>query len=176
MPHKVKELMVEELTERFEDLAETGCVLVAFDGLAADQAAAVRSVIRAAGGEMMVVKNTLFAIALDRLGVEKLKALVAGPTAVVHAEDPVCAARAVKEAADEHPALRVRGGYADGKVVDAAAVAKLAEIPDRETLLSMIAGALQAPLRRLLFGLTAKQRALLNGLVQLRDRNQQEGE
>lgn len=176
MPHKIKELMVEELTERFGDLGETGCVLVAFDGLEADEAGAVRSVIREAGGNMMVVKNTLFAIMLDRMGAEKLKELLHGPTAVVQAENPVDAAKAVKHAAQEHRALRVRGGYADGKVIDAELVEKLAEIPDRDTLLAMIAGALQSPLRRLMFGLQAKQRALLNGLMQLRDKKEEEGD
>jgi large subunit ribosomal protein L10 len=174
MARRVKELMTAELEKRFRDIKETGCVLVNFEGLKADEARIVRASLREVGGEMMVVKNSLFAIALDRLGAAELYSLVRGPTAVIHAQNPVDAARAIKEAAAEYPAIELLGGYADGAVVDAGAVAKLAEIPDRETLLSMVAGALLAPLRRLAFGLTAKQRALLNGLDKLRERKKEE--
>ncbi|MFO8007506.1 MAG: 50S ribosomal protein L10 [Candidatus Brocadiia bacterium] len=177
MPKRVKELMVEELEERFRDIKETGCVMVDVTGLSADESRLVRSGLRQqAGGRMMVVKNSLMRIALERMGAQDLEPLVDGPTAIVRADSAPAAARAVSEAAEEHPALTLKGGYAEGHLMDAAGIEKLAEIPPRDELLSMLAGAFLAPLRRLLRGMTAKQRTLANGLMQLRDRKREQQE
>ncbi len=169
MASKLKELIVAELADKFRDLDRTGCVLVNYEGMKAGQATAVRSSVRQAGGEMTIVRNTLFARALGCVGVEGLGSLLQGPIAVISAENPVDAAKAAKQAAGLCPGLHVRGGYAEGDVIGVAAVSKLADIPSRETLLSMVAGALTAPLRRLAYGLLAKPRALVSAIEQLRD-------
>ncbi|MFO7957472.1 MAG: 50S ribosomal protein L10 [Candidatus Brocadiia bacterium] len=174
MPRRVKELMVAELEERFRGIGESGCVLVDYQGASADSAATIRETVREKGCTMMVVKNSLFSIAVERLGAEPLKDLLQGPVAVVQAQDPVTAAKAVDEAREACETLQVRGGYADGKVLDAESVEKLAEIPGREELLSMIAGALLSPLRRLAGGLLDRPRAFLNGLDQLRERKEEQ--
>jgi len=176
MPRRVKELMIAELEERFRQIGESGCVLVHYQGTSADSAAAVHNTIREKGGTMMVVKNSLFAIALERLGAEPLKQLLEGPVAVVQAQDPVAAAKAVAEAKKACESLQVHGGYADGKVIDAQSVQRLAEIPGRDELLAMIAGALISPVRRLIAGLLSKPRAFLNGLDQLREQKEEQQE
>ena len=84
------------------------------------------------------------------------------------------AARAFKDASEICPALRLRGGYVEGKVVDAARVEKLAQIPSRETLLAQLAGMLKAPLRRLAYGLLSRPRAFVRGLNILRERMEEE--
>ncbi len=176
MPKRVKELMVAELEERFRDIKETGCVVVDLTGLGADESRLVRSSLRQMGGHIMVVKNSLTKIALERTGAQDLEPLITGPTAIVRAETAPEAARAVRDAAEGHPAINLRGGYAEGRLMDAAGIEKLARIPPREELLSMLAGVFLAPLRRLMRGMTAKQRALANGLMQLRDRKQKQQE
>ena len=67
-------------------------------------------------------------------------------------------------------ALQVRGVYVDGQVLGPEGVRKLAAIPSRETLLSMLAGALMAPLRRLAAGLLDRPRALLSVLEQMKQK------
>ncbi len=107
---------------------------------------------------MSVVKNSLFALAMDRYGAGDLRSLLDGPVAVITAENPVAAAKAAREAAQTYEALKLRGGFVDGAVLEAAAIEKLADIPSREVLLSQIAGALLQPLRRLAYA-TAGQAA-----------------
>jgi large subunit ribosomal protein L10 len=89
-------------------------------------------------------------------------------------ENPVIAAKAAKEASDACEAIQLRGAYVSGNVTDPTGVERLANIPSRDVLLSMVAGALMAPLRRLAFGLLAKPRALLSLLSQLKDRAEPE--
>ena len=176
MAREIKELMLQELANRFQDVGRTGCILMDYRGLNAGDATNVRLSIAERGGQMCVVKNNLFALAMDRCGAGAVCSLLDGPTAVITADNPVTAAKAAKEAHQLCGALEVRGGFADGAVLDAGAVARLAEIPSREVLLSQIAGALMAPLRRLAQCVLAKPRALVNCLEQLREQKEPQGE
>ena len=170
MAQKIKELMLRELQHKFQNINETGCVVVSCNGLKAGEAAEVRRTIREKGAQMTVVKNSIFALALDDIGAEPLKELVNGPIAVVCAEDVLGAARGVSEAAAKFRAVLVRGAYVQGRIVGPAEVHRLARIPGRDELLSKVAGALLAPARKLIYCLLAEPRALLNVLQQLRDR------
>ncbi|NLW51205.1 MAG: 50S ribosomal protein L10 [Candidatus Brocadiaceae bacterium] len=170
MPQQVKELMLKELTEEFRDIRRTGCVVVGYHGMKADESRLVRQEARRQGSRMMVVKNSLFARAASDLGACGLSSLLDGPTAVVQGPSAVEAARAAQAMARACAALEVRGVYVDGQVLGPEGVRKLADIPNRETLLSMFAGALMAPLRRLAGGLLDRPRALLNVLEQMKDR------
>jgi len=170
MPQLIKELAVKELQEQFSRVHQTGCVVVNYHGVKANEARELRQKVRQMGGRMTVVKNSLFAIAMRNLQVEQIESLLEGPVAVVQAEDPVAAAKAVREITEACDRLQVRGAYVDGQVVGPERVQKLASIPGRDELLAMVAGALMAPLRRLAFALLAKQRALLSALDQLSKR------
>jgi large subunit ribosomal protein L10 len=172
MAREVKELMLQELQSKFQNVKETGCVLVKYQGLRAGDAINARRVLAEHGGSMSVVKNSLFALAMDRCGGVDLRTLLDGPTAVITANDPVTAAKAARETAQVFEALQVRGAFVDGAVLEAAAVDRLADIPGREVLLSQIAGALLAPLRRLAYALLARPRELLSCVDQLRERKE----
>ncbi len=173
MPREVKELMVRELEDAFRQVPGAGCVLVNYQGMKADDSIAVRSAVREAGAQLTVVKNSMFAIAMERLGVDDIRTLLEGPVAVLTGENPVAAAKAARNATEACEAIQIRGGYVEGAIVNAAKVKQLAEIPGREELLSMIAGMLLMPLRRLLLCVLDRPRALLNGLEQLKEQEQQ---
>jgi large subunit ribosomal protein L10 len=79
-----------------------------------------------------------------------------GPTGIVVGKDALMAAKVLTDFAkanDQKP--EVKGGVYEGKEVDAAMIAKLAAIPPRDVLLSMLAGALQAPMGAMLGALEA---------------------
>ena len=68
-----------------------------------------------------------------------------GDTAIaLSAEDPAAAARILCKVADADKSKRftVKGGFCDGQVLDAAGVKGLSTMPNREGLLSMLAGSL----------------------------------
>jgi len=173
MAREVKELIVKELTETFRDINDTGCVLVSYRGMKAREAHRLRQEVRQLGGRLTAVKNSLFALALDRLGAAELKGLLEGPIAVVQSETSVDAAKVAQEMTKLCAAIQVRGAYVDGTVVSPQKVEELARIPSREVLLGMVAGALMGPLRRLASALMAKPRALVSALDQLRARSAQ---
>jgi len=175
MPQQVKTLMLAELEKKFRDVKATGCVLVSYQGMKADQERRLRHEVRQKGAEMTVVRNSIFGIAMEHLGAGEVRQLLEGPVAVVHAGDPVSAAKAAGQMTKASAAVRVRGAYFEGRVVGPEGVEKLATIPSREVLLSMVAGALTAPLRRLAYGLLAKPRALVNVFEELKKKAAPEG-
>ncbi len=170
MAQEIKELILKELETRFRDLPETGCVVVGYQGVKANEVRALRSDLKDMGGEMTVIRNRLFAIAMDRAGVPDLRELLDGPSAVVRAANPVDAAKAAQEMAKACEAIQVRGGYVDGNIIDAAGVLRLSKIPSREVLLSQIVGALVAPIQRLAAGLLSLPRELLSCVEQMREK------
>jgi large subunit ribosomal protein L10 len=177
MPREIKTLMLQELKAKFGDVPHTGCVLVDYQGVSADQLRRIRARVRERGAQMTVVKNSLFALAMQELGAGEIAGLLEGPVAVVDAENPVLSAKAVSDMLEDSEAIRVRGAYVEGRIVGPSRVEELAEIPGREALLSMLAGALMAPLRRLASGIMSGPRELLSVCDQLREQRggQQEG-
>ena len=82
-------------------------------------------------------------------GFVPFEALLEGPTAVAFVQgDVVATAKKVVDAAKRFPALVLKGGYLDGKVLSAAEAQSLATLESREVMLSKVAGMLKAEMTR----------------------------
>lgn len=174
MSRKLKRLMVAEMADRFSDLQEHGCVLVGYRGLSANEAAQLRGQLAEEGTDMMVIRNSLFRMALEEIGVPELSGAVDGPTAVVRGDDPVEAAKAVDAATEVAPALAVLGGYAEGRLLSPDEVSKLAELPDRETLLTQVLIGMSAPARQFVNCLNGSLRQLASVFRQIKENKEEE--
>lgn len=138
--------------------------LVDYQGLSAGDLHALRAKVRAAGGRLLVAKNTLVNVVLKEHGVEGFDTTLQGPTAIVLVgEDPVAPAKALTDFAKDHPKdlPAAKGGRLQGSVVGPETLAKIAKLPPREQLLSELIGVLQAPLTQLVGVLSAPQRDLV---------------
>jgi len=103
-----------------------------------------------------VAKNTLTTIAAREAGIEGLDSTLTGPTAIAFINGDVAGvAKSLRDFAKAHPALVIKGGVMDGRVLDANAVKKLADLESREVLLAKMAGALQANLSRAVYLIAA---------------------
>ena len=138
--------------------------LVDYQGLSAGELHRLRAQVRAAGGRLLVAKNTLINVVLDEHGIEGLQASLSGPTALVLVgDDMVAPAKALADHAKAHAKdLPVaKGGYLQGSVVGPEALARIATLPSREQLLSQLVGVLQAPLSQLVGVLEAPPQNLV---------------
>lgn len=152
MKRSEKEQLVVELREKIS--SASALYYTDFTGLNVKRMTDLRRKLRAAGVEYVVIKNTLALRAVSESGLVSTK--LKGPTGIVVGKDALMAAKVLTDFAkanDQKP--EVKGGVYEGKEVDAAMVAKLAAIPPRDVLLSMLAGALQAPLGAMLGALEA---------------------
>ncbi len=157
---------VAELVESFQDSA--GAVLTEYRGLTVKQLQDLR---RALGenANYAVVKNTLTKIAATEAGVEGFDDLLTGPTAIAFINgDVVEAAKGLRDFAKANPALVIKGGFLDGKPVEASEIAKIADLESREVLLAKLAGGMLASLSQAVYLLNAplSQAARLAGALQ----------
>ena len=127
-----------------------------FQGLNVARMTDLRRRLRAAGAKYVVVKNTLAQRALAANGLPALPAAFKGQVGLVLAgADPLPAAKVVGEFAKEFQKPSVKAGLLDGKTVEPAYVKRLGEIPSREALLGMFAGALNSILYQVVGALEA---------------------
>ena len=100
-----------------------------------------------AGIEYKVLKNTLTKLAAEKVGLEGLNSHLVGPTAIAFSyEDPVAPARILTKFAKEYKKLVIKSGVLEGKIIDAAAITALAELPSREVLIAQVLAGFQGPI------------------------------
>ena len=138
-----KQAYVKEINEKLTS-AMAG-VVVSYNGISVADDTKLRKELREAGVEYSVVKNTMLRLAVKGTKYEALSEYFKGDTAIaISPEDPAAAARILCKFADADKSKRftVKGGFCDGQVMDAAGVRSLSTMPNREGLLSMLAGSL----------------------------------
>jgi len=113
-----------------------------FAGLDVAKMTEFRRRLRGAGARYVVVKNTLAERALVAQGITGLNEHLKGPTGLVLSTEPLAAAKVLTEFAREHQKPGIRAGLVDGAPVSKEHIQRLGAIPDRPTLLAMVAGSL----------------------------------
>ncbi len=162
MPNAEKTEKVAALKERIE--RSSGLLLTEYRGLSVHDATELRRSL-ADTARFAVVKNTLMQRASAEAGIHQLDGLLEGPTAVAFVDgDVVTAAKRVVDAGRKYPALILKGGYLEGRVLDAAEAASLATLESREVMLSKIAGLLKSDLSRAAAAFQAVQARFLRVL------------
>ena len=146
MPNAEKIAKVAALKERIQD-AEA-LLLTEYRGLSVHDATELRRAL-SEQARFAIVKNKLMVRAAADAGIAELEPLLGGPTAVAFVQgDVVATAKKVTDAAKRFPALVIKGGYLDGKVLSAAEAQSLATLESREAMLSKVAGMMKAELTR----------------------------
>lgn len=138
-----KQAVVAEVSEKLVD-AQT-IVLAEYRGIEVGDITKLRADARKAGVYFRVVKNTLVRRAVQGTQFEALADQMVGPLVYSISADPVAAAKVVFEFAKGNDKLVIKAGSYNGKVLDAAGVNALANVPSKEVLLAQLCGLLQSP-------------------------------
>lgn len=103
----------------------------------------LRKDLREANATCNVIKNNITKRALAECKIEGLEDQLVGPTAVIMSEeDYLGASKTIYKFSKDNEFYKIKGGVIDGKVMTPEEIVTLAKLPSRETLLSMLAGAL----------------------------------
>ena len=150
-----KQAIVAELTEKLKT-ASSG-VLVDYKGITVAEDTALRADCRENNVDYAVVKNTLLRFAFNNVGLNELDDQLNGTTSLaVCMDDPVAPARVIADYAKKlNGKFEIKGGFMEGKVMDAAETNAIAKLPNREGMLSMFAGALTSTLSGLAVAMQA---------------------
>jgi large subunit ribosomal protein L10 len=138
---------VAELSRRIKD--SDALLLTEYRGLSVSEITELRRSLREGGTRFAVVKNTLMQRAATDAGLAELADLLSGPSAVAFVSgDVVAAAKAIRAASRQHPALVLKGGFMDGQLLDAEQATGLADLESRDEMLSKIAGLMKSDMAK----------------------------
>lgn len=149
----------EELVALYKEHIENSETLVFTDyrGVTVPEVQSLRNKLREHNAVFMVVKNSLFGIALEQAERPPLDELLEGPNAVVFLGDDISTVvKALEDwIEDEDEVITIKGGLMASSILSAEDVGALTDLPTREQTLAMILGALQAPSSKLVRTLNA---------------------
>ncbi len=136
-----KKFLIDEVTGH---LRKSDYVILAnFTKLTVGETAELRKRLAPEKAEFHVVKNSSFRVAAKAFGLPDVEASLAGQTAVVvGGKNPAGVAKVLKKFMEEKQKLEVKVGVLDQKVVSAAELSQLADLPSFDALRSMFLGLL----------------------------------
>lgn len=128
-----------------------GIVFTDYKSLKVKELQALRRDVKHKGGEVHVIKNTLFRRAAGDEVIESLPAeFHNGTTAFTFVyENEPDVAKALVDFAKSSKKLVIKGGLFGGKTFTASQVEELAALPPKEVLIAQVIGAIAAPLSNL---------------------------
>ena len=142
---QAKAAQVEEVTSKIQ--AAQSLVVFDYRGLNAEEVTNLRSDMRKAGVEYVVLKNGIVERAAKAAGIEEsFCELLKGPSAFAFGvEDAVAPAKVLKDTIKKYKKCEIKGGLINGVVTDAAGMNTLADLPSREVLLARMLGSMLSP-------------------------------
>ena len=169
-PNADKVALVGEISNLFA--GADAVLLTEYRGLTVKRLGELRAALRPAGAQFRVFKNTLVRIAAHRNGLDADSMLV-GPTAIAFVKgDAVEVAKILRDFAKTNQNLIVKGGVLGTKMLTAAQVSSLADMPPRQQVLAEIAGLFAAPLSQFASLLGAPPRDFAYALSALADKKE----
>jgi large subunit ribosomal protein L10 len=116
-------------------------ILTNFSTVTVADAAELRKRLAAESAEYHVVKNSSLRVAAKALGLPEFDSALTGPTAiVVGGKNSAGVAKVLKKFFEEKKKLEVKVGVMDKKLISAADLAKIADLPSFEALRSQLLG------------------------------------
>jgi large subunit ribosomal protein L10 len=168
---KEKKGIVEDLSLRMK--SATAGVLVDYKGISVEADTKLRVELRKAGVTYNVVKNTLMRRAVQGIGLEELEPVLKGTTALAVSGDAVLPAKILSDYAKKSgDKFKIKAGFVEGRVIDAAGVQALAALPPKEVLIAQIMAGLNAPVSGVANALNANVRGLAIALNAVAEQKQ----
>jgi len=178
MKKEEKATAVAELAEKFGRARLA--ILTECSGLPVNQVTELRKQLRSAKAEYKIVKNTLAARASEGTSLSGLKTHWKGPTGmVIGYDDPVLPTKLLRDfiaAEKREEKIRITLGVLEGKVVQPAELAAVANLPKKEVLIAMLLSAMQGPIRGVVYTLNAVLSKFVRVIAAIQDKRKGEGD
>ena len=141
----------EEVSKLADKMKEAKLILLTdYRGINVGDVTSLRADLRKCNAEYKVIKNNITKRALEEAKIEGLEDQLVGPSAVIMTtEDYLAPFKTIYNFSKDNDYYKIKGGVIDGKVMTTEELITLAKLPSRETLLSMLAGALLGNISKL---------------------------
>lgn len=148
MPTAQKAKAIEQAKNWYDK--SVAVVFTDYRGLKVKEMQDLRQKLAAKGGEIHVVKNTLFRLAAGDDVAKLSEEMHSGPTAIAFfIENEAECAKVLFDFGKTNKNLVVKGGMFGGKVFDSKQVEEISKLPPRDVLISQLIGTIAAPLSNL---------------------------
>ncbi len=148
MSKQQKKDYVDEMKKVFT--SNEAVMIAHYQGLNVNELDKIRDEMRKSGIFFKVTKNRITKIALKDTKYKELEKFFTGPTAAAISSDPIMSAKILAKYAKSGAKLKLVAGYMDGKVLEAADVAKIATLPTLDEARAKIVGILSTPAQKFL--------------------------
>jgi len=134
-----------------DELSSVEAIVVAdYRGISVPDDESMRSEFRKNNCKYRVVKNTLLRKAIKDTPLEPLGEYLTGPTAIAYSdEDPTNPARVAAKFAKSIESLELKGGFADGQLLDKTGISALAAMKGKSELRAELLAQFSAPAQAL---------------------------
>jgi len=125
----------------------TGFVLADYKGISVSQVNTMRDKLRDVNGAYVIVKNTLFKIALEEAGWPVPDDMLAGPTGVIFgaANFPAVAKVSLGFIKDYEGLFNIKGGVMAGQILTGKQVDAVSSLPSLDELRAQLIGLITQP-------------------------------
>ncbi len=148
MPTAEKAKVIEQAKDWYQ--RSSGLIFTDYRGLKVKEMHELRANLRAKGGELHVLKNTLFRLAVGDEVSKLPEEFHNGPTAIAFVfENETDCAKTLFDFAQSSKKLEIKGGLFSGKAFTSKEVESLSKLPSRDVLIAQVIGAIAAPLSQL---------------------------
>lgn len=148
MNENVLEAKKVEVGRLNEQLVKAKCVvIVTYHNLDVAHLNQLRNNLKKAGGKLEISKNTLVRRALDADGFKELDPMLKGPNALITSESDTSALGVLADFVSKNKEMEVKAAVIEGTFCTADKALRLASIGDKNGALSILASALQMPVR-----------------------------
>ncbi len=140
-------------------------VMADASGLSVNLQRELRQAVKLAGGELIVIKNTLLKLGLG------VKEILPGPTITLLAyEDEIAPIKALAEFAKAHDLPKIKAGFLAKDPLTKEQVEALAKLPTKIELMAQTVGTLKAPINGFVNVLSGNIRKLVYVLTDLKSK------
>ncbi|MDX1902024.1 MAG: 50S ribosomal protein L10 [Gammaproteobacteria bacterium] len=151
----------------------TSVVAAQYSGLTVAQLTELRGAARASGVYMRVIRNTLARRAFDGTDFSCMHSALVGPLVLAFSgEEPSAAARIFKEYVKKWEKLEVKALSIDGKLLAAADLNRVAELPTRKEAIAQLMAVMKAPITKLVRTMAEPHAKLVRTIAAIRDQKQ----
>lgn len=143
---EMKAAKVTEISEKIKKAQSV--ILFDYRGLTVEEVTNLRTQMRAAGIDYVVLKNSIVERAVKAAEIDaSVHEMLKGPLAFAFGyQDAVAPAKILKDFIKKAKKCELKGGIINGVVSDAKAVDALADLPPREVLIARLLGSMMSPI------------------------------
>ncbi len=133
----LKKEVVSEISDKIKNSASV--IVFTYQGLTVGEMASLREELKKSGSEVKIYKNTLAKRAFLDADI-KNEEFWEGPNAILFGGDLLEPIKVISKFSKDRDNVKIKTGYADGKILSLDEIKAYATIPSREGLLTMFAG------------------------------------